>query len=202
MTIRVVHPGIIRSWGRIASSSDAFGLLRVLNCRSQSHITSDVFSHFNQFPALSLFNVEDCNLGPGDGQAARSHGWNFGVCGYPSDLPVTWDAIVQASFRLAGAISGRTLTAEGVDFLNAIPMLHMAVGATQPDVLVDAARGRCLRSFSRERVDMTGSWSKNHLIQTLAPSIKISHCKPSLRASKQQNMVDFMAGFGRGNAKS
>ena len=125
------------------------------------------------------------------------------MCKYPSDLPVKggatgseWDAIVHASFRLAGAISGRTLRAEGVEAINAIPVLHMAVGATQPDVLVDKAGDGSLRSFSREWVDMTGSRYKNPLSQTLAPSIKISHCKPTLRGSKQQNMVDFMARFG------
>ena len=120
------------------------------------------------------------------------------MCKYPSDLPVRggWDAIVHASFRLAGAISGSTLRAEGVEAINAIPVLHMAVGATQPGLLVDTAGDGSLMSFSREGVDMTGFRSKNQLSQTLAPSIKISHCKPTVRASKQQNMVDFMAGFG------
>ena len=185
-----VLQGIIRSWGRIASSSDAFGLLRVLNCRSQRDITSNVFAHFNHFPALTLFNVEDCNLGARDGQAARSHGWNYGMCEYPSDLPVKGGA--NASFRLAGAICGRTLRAEGVEAINAIPVLHMALGATQPDVPVDTAGDGSLKSFSREWVDRTGLRSR----KDLATSIKISHCKPTLRASKQQNMVDFIAGFG------
>ena len=125
------------------------------------------------------------------------------MCEYPSHMPVkggatgtAWDAIVHASFRLAGAISERTLRAEGVEAINAIPVLHMAVGATQPDVLVDTAGDGNLRSFSRMCVDRTGFGIKNQIRQTLAPSIKISHCKPTLRASKQQNMVDFIAGFG------
>ena len=120
------------------------------------------------------------------------------MCEYPSDVPVKcdWDRLMHASFRLAGAISARTLRAEGVEAMNAIPVLHMAVGATQPGVLVDTAGNGNLRSFSREWVDRTGSRSKNRLSQTLAPSIKIYHCKPTLRASKEQNMVDFMAGFG------
>ena len=125
------------------------------------------------------------------------------MCNYPSDLPAkggatgtAWDAIVHADFRLAGAISGRILRAEGVEAVNAIPALHVAVGATQPDVLVDTAGDGSLRSFSREWVDMTGFRCRNQLSQTLAPSIKIPHCKPTLRASKEQNMVDFMAGFG------
>ena len=127
---------------------------------------------------------------------ARSHGWNYGMCKSPSDLPVKGGTTVHASFRLAGVISGRTLRAEGVEAINAIPVLHMVIGATQPDVLVDTAGDGSLRSFSREWVDMTGSRCKNQLSQTLAPSIKISRCKPTVRASKQQNMVDFMAGFG------
>ena len=76
------------------------------------------------------------------------------MCEYPSDLFVkggatgtAWDAIVHASFRLAGTISGRTLRAEGVEAINAIPVLHMAVGATQPGVLVDTAGDGSLRTF-------------------------------------------------------
>ena len=128
---------------------------------------------------------------------ARSHGWNYRMCEYPSDLLVKGvDAIVHASFRLAGAISGRTLRAEGVEAINSIPVLHMVVGATQPGVLVDTAGDGNLRSFSREWVDRTEFRSHNQLSQTLASIIKTSHYKPTLRASRQQNMVDFMAGFG------
>ena len=119
------------------------------------------------------------------------------MCEYPSDLLVKGgDAIVHASFRLAGAISGGILRAEGVEVINSIPVLHMAVGGTQPGVLVDTAGDGSLRSFSREWVDRTGFRSNNESSQTLASIIKTSHCKPTLRASKQQNMVEFMAGFG------
>lgn len=194
--------GIIRGWGRIASSSDAFGLLRVLNCRSQKDITARVFDYLNQFPALSLFNVEDCNIGPKDRQAAREHGWNYRGGKVISDLLVKggatgtgWDSIVHASFQLGGDFSERPLNAEGVEAIDAIPVLHLSVGATQPDAPVDVKGERSLRSFYRERVDAIRFPNKRPLSQILAPSIKKSCTKPTLRASKQQNMADFLTEF-------
>lgn len=195
--------GIIRGWGRIASSSDAFGLLRVLNCRSQKHFTARIFDHLNQFPALSLFNVEDCNIGPEDRQAAREHGWNYRSEKVVSDLLVKggatgtgWDSIVHASFKIGGGFSERPSKAEGVGAIDAIPVLHLSVGDTQPDAPIDVKGDRSLRSFYRERVDMVGFPNKRPLSQSLAPSINKYCTKPTLRASKQQNMADFLTEFG------
>lgn len=195
--------GIIRGWGRIASSSDAFGILRVLNCRSQKDITTRVFDHLRQFPALSLFNVEDCNIGPKDREAAREHGWNYRSGKVFGDLLVKgcatgtgWDSIVHGSFQLGGDFSERPLKAEGVEAINAVPVLHLSVGATQPDAPVDVKGYRSLRSFYRERVDTVRLPNKRPLSQTLAPSIKKSCTKPTLRASKQQNMADVLTEFG------
>ena len=145
---------------------------------------------------LSLFNVEDCSLGPRHGQAARNHGWSYRIGKHFNGVPVKggatgpeWDSIVHASFQLGGAFSERTLTAAGVEGIDAIPVLHMAVGATQPDALVDTTRDGSLRSFFRPP-------NEKHLNQTIAPSIKMSRHKPTLRASKQQNMADVLTGFG------
>ena len=117
-----------------------------------------------------------------------------------SDLPVRgratgteWDSIVHTSFRLAEGFSKRKLTAEGLDAIDAIPVLHMCVG----DVVVDTIGDGSLRScFCREWIDRIRFSNKNQLSQTLASSTKISHYRPTFRASKQQNMVDFMSGFG------
>ena len=194
---------IIKGWGRMASSSDAFGLLRVLNCRSQKDITARVFAHLNNFSALSQFNVEDCALGPKHRQAARDHGWNYRRGKELSDLlrkggatGTGWDSIVHASFQLGGGFSERMLKEEGREAFDAIPVLHMSVGATQPDALVDMKGDRSLRSFYRECVDTIRFAKKSPLSRTLASSAEMSCNKPTLRASKQQNMADFLTGFG------
>ena len=202
-TDHVKLKGIIRSWGRIASSSGAFGLLRVLSCCSQKDITANVFAHLNQFPALSLFNVEDCNLGRKHRQAARNHGWNYKAGKDLGDWLVKdgatstgWDSIVHATFQLGGAFSEKTLTAEGVEAINAIPVLHISLGAPQPVALIDIIGNRSLRSYSRGWVDTIGHPNKRPLSQTLAPSINMSPKKPTMRASKQQKMVECLEGFG------
>ena len=192
---------IIRSWGRTASISDAFSLLRVLNCRSQKDITAGVFAHLNQFPALSLFNVDDCSLGSKDRQAGRNHGWNYKTEEDLSDWLVNgdttsagWDSIVHASFRLCGAFSERSLTAEGVQAIDAIPVLHLSVGAAPPDALLTGHRS--LRSFYRERLDTNRFPKKRSLSPNSAPSIEMPRKKPALRISKQQDMEDLLTGFG------
>ncbi|KAL9065584.1 MAG: hypothetical protein Q9161_008140 [Pseudevernia consocians] len=194
---------IIRGWGRSASTSDAFGLLRVLNCLSQKDITTTVFTHFNQFPALSLFNVEDCNISSKHRQAARNHGWNYRTGKDFSDWLVKggtssagWDSIVHAGFQLGGAFNEKTLAAEGVEAIDAIPILHMCVGATQPDALVEVTEDRSLRSFYRESVGTIRSPDKRPLSQNIAPSTRMPRKKPTLRASKQQRMEDLLTGFG------
>lgn len=194
---------IIRGWGRIATSSDAFSLLRVLNCRSQKNITAGVFAHLNQFPALSVFSVEDCNLGPKHKKEARSHGWSYKSGKDFSDrlvkgglTDVGWDSIVYTSFQLGGAFSKRKVTAAGVEAIDAIPILHVSVGAAQADALVDVTGDRSLRVFYREQVDTVGFPNKRTLSQNTASSIKKSRKKPTLRASKQQKMEDLLTGLG------
>ena len=198
--------GIIRGWGRSASSSDAFGLLRVLNCRSQKDITTSVFAHLNQFPALALFNVEDCNLGANDVQVARDHGWDHRAGKDFRDWLVVggstgarWDSIIHTSFKVGGAFSKKILTAEDVQAIDASPVLHLSVGAASSDALVDVRGNRSLRSFNRgdrKSVDTIGFPKKRPLDRTFTSNIGVSCKKPTLRASKHQNMDDVLAEFG------
>ena len=106
-----------------------------------------------------------------------------------------WDSIVQASFQLAGAFSEKKTTAEGVEAINATPVLHMSIGPNQADALVDEIGYQSLGSFHRERDDTTMIPKKRPLSQTFDTSIKLFHKKPTLRASKQQKMVDVLAGL-------
>ena len=160
-------------------------------------LTATVFAHLNQFPALSQFNVEDCSIGSKHRKAARNHGWNYKTSKDLNDWLVKggtsgagWDSIIHASFQLGGAFSEKTLTAEGVE---AILVLHVCVGAAQPDALVDVKGDRSLISFYRERFDP----SEFPLNRKIAPNITTSRKKPKLRASKQQKMEDLLTGFGQ-----
>ena len=198
--------GVIRGWGRSSSASDAFGLLRVLNCRSQNDISDRVFAYLNQFPALALFNVEDCNLGSNNVQVARDHGWDYRAGEDFRDWLVVggsagarWDSIIHTSFKVGGAFSKKILTAEDVQAIDASPVLHLSVGATQSDALVDLKGNRSLRSFNRgdrKSVDTIGFQKKRPLDRTFTSNIGMSCKKPTLRASKQQNMDDALAEFG------
>lgn len=84
------------------------------------------------------------------------------------------------------------MTAEGVE-VEGIPVLHVCVGAAQPDALVDVKGDRSLMSFYRERVDTIELSNKRPLNQK---TVMVSRKKPTLRASKQQKMEDLLTGFG------
>ena len=164
-------------------------------------MTAGVFAHLSLFPALSLFNVEDCNLGLKQRQAARKQGWNYRTGKDLSNLLVKgcatgngWDSIVHASFRLGGAFNERS-TLKGVEAIDTIPVLHMSIGATQPDALVGVIGERGLRSFYRDLDDTFSCSNKRPSSQDVVPNIKMSHNKPTLRASKQRKMADFLTGF-------
>lgn len=196
--------GIIRNWGRLAAESDAFSTLRVLNFRWQREITSRVFIHLNQFPALALFNVEECNLGPQEKPTAQQHGWKYktglelrdwllkgGVKG-PS-----WDSVVHACFRLGGEFSTESLTAEGVWAIDDLPVLHLSIGDAARDALVDFVGGRILRCFYRtmkyQGEEVVRASNKRLFTEDQS---KVPRKKPIMRASKQQNMEDLLMRFG------
>ena len=171
----------------------------------QKDITASVFAHLNQFPVLALFNVEDCNLGSSDVQVARDHGWDYRAGKDLGDWLVVggstgarWDSIIHTSFKVGGEFSKKILTAEDVQAIDATPVLHLSVGATQSDALVDVRGNRSLRSFNRgERklVDTIGFPKKRPLDRTFTSNIGMSCKKPTLRASKHQNVDDVLAEF-------
>lgn len=204
--------GIIRSWARIAATSDAFSMLRVLSCRSQKEITQAVFTYLNQFHSLALFNVEDCNLGPQHKADALARGWKYRTGKVLADWPVkggttgaSWDSVMHACFQLGGPFSTKRLTAEGVEAIDGLPRLHLSVGGPPRDAAVDVTGDGSLRSFSRMEPSnlrpqndqlLTSSISKRPLSQGHTPSTKKACPKPRMRASKQQNLKDLLMGFG------
>ena len=167
----------------------------------QKDITATVFEHLSYFPALSLFNIEDCNLGPEYRHEARTHGWKHRTGKDLSDwlaksgaTGAGWDSIIDTSFQLGRAFSEKTLKAESVD-VNVLPALHMSVGAAQPDALLDVKGDRSFRSFYREQFDTVSDPNKRPLRQNI-PTSETFRKKPTLRASKRQKMEDLLMGFG------
>ncbi len=88
------------------------------------------------------------------------------------------------------------MTAEGVEATNAIPVLHLCVGATQPDAVVDNIEDGSLRSFYRDLVDTSRFQKKRRSSQMVAPNVRMSKRKPTLRASKRQKLVDLLTEVG------
>ena len=137
---------------------------------------------------------------------ARDHGWDYQAGKDLSDWLVVggptgarWDSIIHTSFNVGGAFSKTTLTAEDVQTIDASPVLHLSLGATQSDALVDVRGDRSLRSFNRgdrKSFDTSVFSKKRPLDRTFTPNIGTSCKKPSLRTSKHQNMVDVLAEFG------
>lgn len=130
------------------------------------------------------------------------HGWEYKTGKDLSDWLVKggatgagWDSISHTSFQLGGAFSEKTMKNNGVATINARPILHMSVGGSQPDALIDVTGDRRLRSFYRARIDKVRSLNKSPLIQNIAPSINMFRKKPMLRASKHQIMEDLLTGF-------
>lgn len=183
-------------------------MLRVLNCRAQKDITPRVFSHLNQFPALSLLNVEECNLGPRERSIALHHGWKYKTGKDLSDWLVKggttdagWDSVIRACFRLGGAFSIKTLTAEGVEAVDAIPSLHLSLGGAPRGAAVDVTGDASLRSFQRtsvvpDREAAVKHIGKRPLSQGQSSRANQSCKKPTMRAGLQRNIEDLLTGLG------
>lgn len=203
--------GIFRSWARIAKTSDAFSMLRVLNCRSQKEITHAVFSFLNQFPALTLFNVEDCILGPQYKADALDCGWKYRTGKSLSDRLVkgvitgpSWDSVMHACFHLGGPFNTGSLTAEGLEAIDGLPRLHLSLGGPPPSAAVDVNGNGSLNTFHRmepgihtPKIDamLASPISKRPLRQDHIPGAKRACTKSRRRTVKQQNLKDLF-GFG------
>ena len=205
-----IDDGIIRSWARIAATSDAFSMLRVLSYRSQKDLTPAVFSHLALLPALAILYFEDCSLGSKHKTDALCHGWKYRTGKILSDCLVSggsagagWDSVMHASFHMGGSYSTPAMTAEGVDAIDGLPRLHLSLGGSPQDAAVDMTGDRSLKSFYRatpipiQSSQTTESSShKRPLSQGQWSAIEKTHKRPSMRLSKQQNMETLLMGLG------
>lgn len=197
---------IIRAWGRAAAESGAFSMLRVLMCRSQREITTRLFGYLNSFPSLSSFNVEDCNIGPQDKTVAFDAGWKYLVGKELNEYlakngaqSYSWDSIVQPFFCGGGEYSIEILTAEGVEAVKNLPMLHCSLGAAPLDAAIDLRGNQGMKSFQRTKNHMNSpviqakNLKRPH--ENLTQSNNLSRKKPAMRTSKTQSMEQILAQF-------
>ena len=198
---------IVRAWSRAATEADAFSMLRVLVCRSQKEITPRSFVYFDQFPALALFIVEDCNFGPREKEQAGSLGWKYRTGNDLSEFLMggglrdhKWDSTMHASFRCGGAFGVKDLTAEGVEAIDSLPVLHLSLGRDCPDAALDPQNGkrtRCFQRMFRQSIVPTiqTKSAKRPVSQAVQMSIQ-PRKKPTIRSSKQQSFDDLLSDFG------
>ena len=201
-----LEDGVVRAWSRAAADAEAFSLLRVLNLRNQKDVTARVFQYLHDFPSLSIVGLDGCSIGIKNKQIAMSFGWRYKTGKMLNEhLPdsgkgdATWDSLTHACFRAGGAYSVETVTAEGVEAVNALPMLHFTLGAATSDAELNASGNYKLQCFERV-ADWTPPVSnleeKKRPIDAVDKSKGLSRKKPVLRASKQQTMSDLLMGLG------
>ena len=196
--------GVIRGWARSAATSNAFSVLRVLSCRSQRGITSRVFSHLAQFPALAILNSENCKLTSQDKPEALRHGWNHRTGNTLGDFLIKggakgfdWDSVVNASFHLGTFSETETLKLDSVASVTGLPRLHLCLGFALQAVVIGNGH-RALQSFYRLNLAIeTSRPFSNKRSVSQSESINTGARKtPAVRVSKQQSMENLLLGLG------
>lgn len=198
---------IVRAWSRAAAESDAFRMLRVLVCLSQREFTTRLFSYLGSFPSLAIFAVQDCSIGLRDEMIALHAGWSY-LSGIQLNETLAkngaqdyaWDPIMQSFFRAGGAYSIEELSAEGVDAINALPILHLSIGVAPPDIAIDFRGKQGMTSFQRTKnninIPITPANNLKRSIEELSQPSNLSRKKPAMRASKQQSLEQSLLEFG------
>ena len=147
---------LLRTWARAASELSAFSMLRVLACRRQMEISDVLFQHISLFPVLSIFVVEACKIGPREKPVAKSLGWRYQTgqelrrfLDEDHCKDASWCEIIKTLFIRGGRFCMDSLTAEGVQAINALPMLSFSIGGRPTDAAVDGTGGQSMRCFYR-----------------------------------------------------
>ena len=194
-----IDDSIIRSWCRLAVDYDAFSVLRILSCRSQKEMTPRIFTYLNQFPSLDFFNVADSNLGLQGKPLALQHGWEAKTGMDLSNLLVkgasegwVWDSATAAFFRRTGHSCTEVLTEDAVRRIDGLPVLELTLGP----VPVPTVYLQCFYRSKREGYQRNDSLQESNKRNLDEVQPKMPRKKPTVRASKQQNLEDVLVGFG------
>ena len=175
---------VVRAWARAATESDAFSMLRVLACRKQRSITSQVFLYIGQIRSLLHFLTEDCSIGPRDRPYAEASGWKYRTTdkfgGYLKSRGIndsSWDTIIHACFH------------QNTDLSTCTPILHFSLGK-----ILTGDNG--LRCFYRNEIR---SEAPQPLTATKREFIDSGRDQPppkrAIKMSKQRNDSDLMTEF-------
>lgn len=201
-----LEDGIVRAWSNAAAEADAFSMLRVLNLREQKHITPRIFAYLHRFPSLALLNFEACSTGIKNKEAALASGWRYKTGRMLNEhlseigkFDKTWDSAVHASFRAAGAYGIERLTAEGVEAVNSLPVLHFSLGAMPPDAGFTATGNYRLQCFERVKDWAPPADTQKSLKRSVSGATQPDgepRKKSGVRASKLQSANDFFLGLG------
>lgn len=188
---------IVRTWARSAATSNAFGILRVLNCRSQTHLTGRVFDYLEEFPALSVFSLEASSIGPDIRGVSQKVGWRCSTGEALAEWLIKrgasirdWDSVIHACFRAAGVSRKFGFAEEKVQVLDSLPVLHLSLGGMPPPALVDVASDDSLILFHR----VLSHAAKSSRIQDPNPRSP-PRKKRMIRASKRQCMEHLLLGL-------
>ena len=209
-------------------------MLRALALRGQPHVTARAFTYLTAFPGLSIFATESVpGVGPKHKPEALAQGWRYKTGKDLSDWLVKgsgassakWDAIAQAFFKLGGKFNEEALTAEGVEAMDALPVVHLALGGYVGNASVDVAGEHAMRCWYRlEKMvgPMRGVPVASLPVMGNSPDVRMAprgfreivtqavpqkraaessntarkKFKPVMRASKGQDMGDLLLGFG------
>ena len=195
---------IIRAWARAATEVGAFSMLRVLILKAQKEITVQSFTYLNQFPSLTLFNTENCDLGRTTNAEALETGWKYRKGKDLTDLLVkggltdtSWDPTVQALFRQAGAYDADILGQESVEAIDSLPALHFSLGRLPEQAALGIAtneRMRCFQRISQKDLQSQNATDRRPL-QDEGLLRKVPPKKPRVRLSKLQDFGDLVMSF-------
>ncbi|KAL9635340.1 MAG: hypothetical protein Q9164_003521 [Protoblastenia rupestris] len=206
-----VDDGIIRIWGRIAATDpSAFTLLRVLSLILVPHATARVFNYLDGFPVLGILNVDVSSDEIEFRLAAESQGWRR-----VTDKKVSLDinsrvmvaegeSILHATFELAGEYGKELSKQEGVESVESLPRLHLALGGDPRYSVVGVEGQRLMRCFCRttpRRVkdvrDPFSAGGKRPVPEPTSPVRNNAVAKRrKVKVSKQQDMAELLLGFG------
>lgn len=110
-----------------------------------------------------------------------------------------WDSAAEACFRDGEQFYAEALTEDGVTEIDELPVLHLTLGPIPAGPTVDEIGKHSLECFYRtkrepiQRNDPLHDSNKRNFEEV---QLKLPRKKPTMRASKQQNLEDVLIGFG------
>ena len=111
-----------------------------------------------------------------------------------------WDSVAHAAFQTAGTLDTQRLTTEGLEAVNALPLLHFALGGTPREASVNGWEDYKLQCFERNRkrlIEKSSLATKTlkRPSDRVSPDLHPQRKKPTVRALKQQVVDQWFKDF-------